>query len=183
MLTECHKLFCDISLWTVFSIVISCNLASFWSAYLWCKLVDCWVSCCLQYSLSAVHSVACVMYIGDKTAQAMQWIVISKDTEWQVWCTVGLHHINVQLKLKKLTIMMLAYVLKHVGYVKYLDIHMWLRDCGSTVVKLRDYSSTVVKAPCYKLESCWFDPSWCQWIFHWHKILPIALWPWGRLDL
>jgi len=26
-------------------------------------------------------------------------------------------------------------------------------------------------------------PSWCQWIFHWHKILLIALWPWGRLSL
>jgi len=24
-----------------------------------------------------------------------------------------------------------------------------------------------------------FDPSWCQWIFNWHKILPIALWPLG----
>ena len=23
-------------------------------------------------------------------------------------------------------------------------------------------------------------PSWCQWIFHWHKILPIALWSWGQ---
>jgi len=23
----------------------------------------------------------------------------------------------------------------------------------------------------------------CQWIFHWHKILPIAVWPWGRLSL
>ena len=29
----------------------------------------------------------------------------------------------------------------------------------------------------------WFDPSWCQWIFHRHKILPIALRPWGRLSL
>ena len=29
----------------------------------------------------------------------------------------------------------------------------------------------------------WFDPSWCQWNFHWHKILPIALWPWVRLSL
>ena len=35
----------------------------------------------------------------------------------------------------------------------------------------------------YKSEGCWFDPSWCQWIFHWHKILPITLWPWGRLSL
>ena len=30
-------------------------------------------------------------------------------------------------------------------------------------------SDTVVKVLCYKLEGRWFDPSWCQWIFHWHK--------------
>jgi len=46
-------------------------------------------------------------------------------------------------------------------------------DCGSTVVKML----------CYKSEGRWFDPSWCQWIFHWRKILLIALWPWGRLSL
>jgi len=29
--------------------------------------------------------------------------------------------------------------------------------------------STVVKVLCYKSEGRWFDPSWCQWIFHWHN--------------
>jgi len=28
---------------------------------------------------------------------------------------------------------------------------------------------TVVKVLNYKSEGRWFDPSWCQWIFHWHK--------------
>jgi len=28
-----------------------------------------------------------------------------------------------------------------------------------------DRSSTVVKALCYKSQSRWFDPIWCQWNF------------------
>ena len=39
-----------------------------------------------------------------------------------------------------------------------------------------DHGGAVVKELCYKSEGRWFDPS-CQWIFHWHKILPIALDP------
>jgi len=46
-----------------------------------------------------------------------------------------------------------------------------------------DRGGTAVKVLCYKSEGRWFDPSWCQWIFHWHNILPIALCPWGRLSL
>jgi len=43
-----------------------------------------------------------------------------------------------------------------------------------------DRGCTVVKVLCYKSEGRWFELSWCQWIFHWHKILLIALWHWGR---
>jgi len=46
-----------------------------------------------------------------------------------------------------------------------------------------DRGSTVVKVLYYKSEDRWFDPKWCQWIFQWHKILSIALWPLGRLSL
>jgi len=35
-----------------------------------------------------------------------------------------------------------------------------------TFVGIRDRGSTVVKVLCYKSEGRWFDPSWCQWIFH-----------------
>jgi len=51
----------------------------------------------------------------------------------------------------------------------YIYIYIYIWDRGGTVVKVL----------CYKSEGHWFHPSWC----HWHKILPIALWPWGWLSL
>jgi len=40
--------------------------------------------------------------------------------------------------------------------MQYLCIHICTGDCGGTVVKVL----------CYKSGGRWFDPSWCQWIFH-----------------
>ena len=37
-----------------------------------------------------------------------------------------------------------------------------------------DRGSTVAKVLCYNSEGRWFDPSWCQWNLHGHKIFLIA---------
>jgi len=47
-------------------------------------------------------------------------------------------------------------------------------------MNIGDRGNTAVKVLCYKSEGRCFDPSWCKWIFRWHKILPIAPWPWGH---
>ena len=33
-------------------------------------------------------------------------------------------------------------------------------------VREGDRGRTVAKVLCYKSEGRWYDPSWCQWIFH-----------------
>jgi len=38
---------------------------------------------------------------------------------------------------------------------------------GYIYLRFRDRGSTVVKVLCYKSVGRWFDPSWCQCIFHW----------------
>ena len=44
-------------------------------------------------------------------------------------------------------------------YVFYI-----LKRILNNMLLVRD--SSVVKVLCYKSEGRWFDPSWCQWVFH-----------------
>ena len=64
-----------------------------------------------------------------------------------------------------------------------LNIHILTSFDMLRFLNYHHRGSTVVKVLCYKSEGRWFDCSWCQWIFHWHKILPFALWPWGQFSL
>jgi len=72
----------------------------------------------------------------------------------------------------------ICYILQDTNWKPAISVGYY----GSTIY-LEDRGSTMVKVLCYKSEVRWFDHSWCQWIFHWHIIIPIALWPWGRLSL
>jgi len=48
-------------------------------------------------------------------------------------------------------------------------MHIFVKNFGIVSHYDGDRGSTVAKVLCYKSEGRWFDPSWCQWIFHWHK--------------
>jgi len=64
-----------------------------------------------------------------------------------------------------------------------IPVHLVLWKLNILGSSYGDSGSTVIKVLYYKSEVRWFDPSWCQYIFHWHKVLPIALLLWGRLSL
>jgi len=52
--------------------------------------------------------------------------------------------------------------------VRYIYIYICVCVCVRVYV-YRYFAVYNITMLCYKSEGCWFDPSWCQWIFHWYN--------------
>jgi len=50
-----------------------------------------------------------------------------------------------------------------VDYRIHVDVALGTQNDSHNIM---DRGCTVVKVLCYKSEGRWFDPTWCQWIFH-----------------
>jgi len=98
--------------------------------------------------------------------------VVEKDlVQWRLLtCTVHLHAGNRRIQNAFIICKCDSVPTVPFRQIFYLHIHASLSyrppDLGKYFSLRRDRGRTVVEVLCYKLEGRWFDPSWCQWIFH-----------------
>jgi hypothetical protein len=71
-------------------------------------------------------------------------------------------------------------VIKLIKYNSFKE-HNYIKD-KAIPVGTAD-GGTVVKVLRYKSEGRWFESRWCHGNLSIDILLPIALWPWGRLSL
>jgi len=76
-----------------------------------------------------------------------------------------------------------AYCSKQFFHTKQIKILLWLSNLRHGNFSPTPYMNLVTNDQSFKIELELSIPAGVIVIFYWHKILPIALWPWGRLSL
>jgi len=61
---------------------------------------------------------------------------------------------------------LIIYITWQGANVKLPDYDTEMSKYIEYILCIGDRISTVFKVLCYKSVGRWFDPSWCQWIFH-----------------